>query len=827
MSDNPLSGKVGLDTTEFKTGIAQMNRDIRVIESGFRANAAALGDWSKTASGLEMRMGTLTEKIGVQQKKVAALQAEYARIKAEKGENSKAAQEMEIRLNKETEALNKSQAEMRQTEEGLKGMAEGTQEAEQGTKELGDEEEKTTQKTNILGSALDGLKNIAKVGIAAVLGLAGAVVGVAAGITKLVLSTADAAGELVDLSLKTGIGVEELQELRYVGDQTGTSLDTMTGSLAKLTRNMSQARDQSGDYSEKLGEAGKKVIELEAELAKTPVWKDRYKTLTKQLEDAKEALDEIKGGDVQLAFGKLGISVTDVNGNLRDSKVVFYEAIDALGKIQNETERDALAMSIFGKSAMELNPLIKAGSDEINRLSQEARDMGAVMEEEDVGAMESFGDQLAGLKAGLMGTLGTLAGAFLPGFQNLATTGGGYLKQFSSIVKGSNGDLATMATGIGGLLGQIVSDITKQGPQMLQAGLGIIQGIINAIVTSLPALLPGVITMIMSLVEFILQNLPMVLNAGIQIILALVNGIGMQLPMLINAAIQMLVTLAQGVAQALPQLMPVIATIIPQVILTLIENLPKLIEAAIQLIMALANGIVAALPILIQQGPVIVTALVNAIRTSLPMLIIAALKLIQMLVEGLIQFLPMIATAAVKMVMALIEGLFGAQPKLREAANELIGNILKIFTDTLPDLIAMGAQIVEGVWEGIQGMAATFMKNVTAFFTDIVAAAKKALGIKSPSMVFAGIGENMALGLGEGFGESFRNIQRNVADMVGSLGNGLMGIAPQSLAYAPTRGERGEEGRRIQVNVYATVANEIDVDRMAYRVVEILQRAAV
>ena len=61
------------------------------------------------------------------------------------------------------------------------------------------------------------------------------------------------------------------------------------------------------------------------------------------------------------AYKALGISVTDAHGNLRDGETVYWQAIDALGKMQNETERDALAMQIFGKSARELNPLIEQG----------------------------------------------------------------------------------------------------------------------------------------------------------------------------------------------------------------------------------------------------------------------------------------------------------------------------------------------------------------------------------------------------------------------------------------------------------------------------------
>ena len=61
-------------------------------------------------------------------------------------------------------------------------------------------------------------------------------------------------------------------------------------------------------------------------------------------------------GEIADAYRRLGVSVTDMSGNLRDSETVYWETIDALGKVSNETERDALAMQIFGKSAQELIP---------------------------------------------------------------------------------------------------------------------------------------------------------------------------------------------------------------------------------------------------------------------------------------------------------------------------------------------------------------------------------------------------------------------------------------------------------------------------------------
>ena len=63
---------------------------------------------------------------------------------------------------------------------------------------------------------------------------------------------------------------------------------------------------------------------------------------------------------MQSAFGTLGVKVSKNNGDLRSANDVYFEVIDALGQVRNETERDALAMQIFGEEAQKLNPLIEA-----------------------------------------------------------------------------------------------------------------------------------------------------------------------------------------------------------------------------------------------------------------------------------------------------------------------------------------------------------------------------------------------------------------------------------------------------------------------------------
>lgn len=905
--DSRLSARFGSDTSDFKAGITAINRELRVVESGFRASASALGDWGSSATGLEQRIAALNSKIELQKEKVGALTVSHERAVTAYGANSKAAQDLEISLNKETETLNSMQNELGETDQslddmkaGAKGAGDTTEETGKKTEEAGNKAKTSGQKFEGFKIIMDGVQATVKVGVTAVLGLSAALLGVAVGVTGLVTSSANAADKIATLSGTTGISTTRLQELGYVSAKLDVNYETLTGSFAKLTRSMASAGDQSAAYHEQV----QKVAEGSGrfETAVTNAYKalsggttnassKAFEALGVSIVDANGnllsseqiflntqiALKAVEGttigttaasnifgtsiknalafgdklpdlGEAAGAFAQLGVATTDSSGNLRDSEAVFNDVITALSKVPNEAERDALSMQIFGKSAMEMNPLITAGTDKIAALSAEAHDAGAVMGEDTVEGLDQFSDSLAGMKLGLIGNLGTLAGSFLPGFQGMADQAGGYLKDFSTIVSGSGGDITKVGEGVGGLIGQIATDLAKQAPQMLSAGLGIIQSLIKTLITSLPTLLPVAISIIMSLVGFLTQNLPILLQAGISILLALINGIVPQLPMLIGAGLVMIMTLMQGLIDAIPQILPVIADVIPRIIDTLTIMLPDLIVMGIQLLVTLITGLAEALPEIIPAVIGIIPTIITTLLDNLPLLVGAALTLIialatglvtalptlieaipdilQAIVDTIITLLPMIGDSALTLITTLVGGLIDNLPLIGTAVGDIITTIVDGIAALATTIWQVGSDLVAGIWQGIQDNAENFKKMVMDFFQGIIDAIKKLLGIASESTVFSGIGENMALGLGTGFMAAFAGIQNTIESAVEELGGiaGNVTVGGAGGIIATTTG--GTPAAGITVNVYANVASEIDIYKLAYRIADVLQGAS-
>lgn len=119
------------------------------------------------------------------------------------------------------------------------------------------------------------------------------------------------------------------------------------------------------------------------------------------------------------AFAALGISVTDANGELRGGDDVWQEVIASLGAVENETQRDALAMQLMGKSAAELNPLIEDGGETYKNLAETfAKYKIDFIDQETLDKANQFNDQLDTIKAMGLVTLqslgATLAEQLLP-----------------------------------------------------------------------------------------------------------------------------------------------------------------------------------------------------------------------------------------------------------------------------------------------------------------------------------------------------------------------------------------------------------------------------
>jgi hypothetical protein len=159
-SGSNLDGKVGLDIGDYKAKVNELNTQIRVVESGFRASAAALGDWSKDADGMQLRTQALTKVIDLQRQKVENLTKVYAEVVEKEGAGSKSAQEYQIKINKATEELNKHEKELKDNNLALDEMKKGTRKAGDAVETMGKDVKRSGNRLVEFSQIVTGLNSL-------------------------------------------------------------------------------------------------------------------------------------------------------------------------------------------------------------------------------------------------------------------------------------------------------------------------------------------------------------------------------------------------------------------------------------------------------------------------------------------------------------------------------------------------------------------------------------------------------------------------------------------------------------------------------------------
>lgn len=207
-------------------------------------------------------------------------------------------------------------------------------------------------------------------------------------------NAAKTADDLNTLSRQSGLATDSLQKMRYAADVVDVSADTIISAMRRMKKNM--ASESEG------------VVE---------------------------------------AWDTLGVTVTDTTGDYRDAEEVFYDTIKALSRIPNETERDVLAMQLFGKSADELAGIIDDGGAALRMYGDEAERLGLIMDEKTIAALTEANNQIDLMKQKATNTI-TLVGAKVltvaePALEKIL---GVVDKVFTALGKLDEGTLSTILT---------------------------------------------------------------------------------------------------------------------------------------------------------------------------------------------------------------------------------------------------------------------------------------------------------------------------------------------------------------------------------------------
>lgn len=267
-----------------------------------------------------------------------------------------------------------------------------------------------TESLNILIKAKDmyssELASMQKKFKTAGIAIAGSLTAIAAGMFAIAKQTAAAGDVFQKMAIRTGVSTQALSEFAHVAELSGTNIQEVEKSLIRM---------QKVAY------------------------------------DASNGLTSAKD-----TFTALGISATDVNGNLKDSGQLFEEVLDGLRGIENQAQRSAVAQEVFGKSGTKLLTIVNESADSVKRLREEARQLGITFDQKAADDAARFNDELDRFNKSIKGLSMELGKVLLPVISDLAD-------RYVKFIKGARGLLETTEPQT-----KSVEDLNKEYDQQVQ-----------------------------------------------------------------------------------------------------------------------------------------------------------------------------------------------------------------------------------------------------------------------------------------------------------------------------------------------------------------------
>lgn len=428
MATQPIKTRFELDgEKEYKAAVSEINASLRVLNSEMKLVSEQFKNNDKSVEALTASSDVLSRQILTQKEKVEALQAALKNSAERYGEadartkrwqtslNNAQAElvKMERELKANSDAMEKNNEDLADLDEGLDTLDGGLLDTTESGKGLGDVLDDLTGKLgiNLPEGATSTLNSMVSLGgeltllIGAFAAAAAAVVEVEKALANLTLEQAAAAGEIQDVAMQTGLSTEAVQRYQYACDMIGVSFDTVASSQAKMIRSMADV--QSGSET------------------------------------------------AAATWNQLGIEVMNADGSLRDAQEVFLEVIDVLGQIENATQRDAVSMEIFGRSAQDLNPLIVQGTDAFQAFYDEASDVKDILTDVQLATLAGLDDEMHRVEARFESGANSMALKFTPALQE-------FYEKTSEGIKGIEEDFA--ASGLVTVFGSLLELVTALSP---------------------------------------------------------------------------------------------------------------------------------------------------------------------------------------------------------------------------------------------------------------------------------------------------------------------------------------------------------------------------
>lgn len=355
MADNlkKIGAKITLDgEKEYRQALKNITSEQKVLKSEMKLAQAQYKATGGSIESMQQKSKVLTDQIETQSKQVDILKEALEKAKEQYGENSTQANNWQTQLNNAEADLVSLNSALADNEAALKEAQAGATDTGNAIDTLDKELSDTENTSKGWGARL--LENLSFTDILNLGKTAfGVIQGAAQAVYQTVQQSAAYADDVLTEAAQNGLDTADVQTFKYMSELIDTPTETIESAMTKITKAMDSARDGSTKYKD--------------------------------------------------AFSKIGVQYKNDDGTLKDANEVFWDTVDALGKMQPGAERDSIAMDLFGRSAKDLTGIIDTGRAGFEKYKEEAEKVGVVLSGDQLTALGNTNDAIYKLDQAVQG----------------------------------------------------------------------------------------------------------------------------------------------------------------------------------------------------------------------------------------------------------------------------------------------------------------------------------------------------------------------------------------------------------------------------------------
>lgn len=803
MAKEEVTTRLNLDISDLKASVQEASRQIKLANAEFKAASAGVEDWGKNTEVVAAKQKQLDTVLQNQVKILDSYKQQLQVIISEQGENSKAADNMKIKIANQEAAVKKTAAEIQKYDAVMNELQNAEKNADGATDELNDSIQETSKSATSAGDGFTVLKGIlADLAATAIVAVVNGLKQIGAAAYEAWQEFDEGADSIIAATGATGETADGLIDVyKNLSKEVVASYADIGTAVGEVNTRFGVTGDALDDLSQRFIKfANLNGVDLKGAIDSTQSAMTAFglgaedtalalDTLNKAGQDTGESADKIAAALMSNAtilqemglnfadstmllagFGKAGVDTSAALAGLKKALVnaakdgkplseAMTEVQDSIKNASSDTEALTTAMELFGsKAAPAITKAIQDGRLSFDEFGLSLEDFSGNLEQTYENTLD-FPDKIELLAQGVKTQLADLAGGFLDFFTAIANGSGA-----EDAMNGISEQFKAITDNIGTYINNFIDAIVNSAPDIINAVITVGKSILDLILNSSSKLIPA----IYEIATAVIKELPNIYRKFFD-----------EFPNFFKSFVENFLSFQGEVVKAATELFSAIGTSLPEVyklvkdnlsdliktvITVLVDAAPEMLENSITMFESIVEAISEVIPEASSMLFELIDALIEALSNdevsegffdALEKIITAIMEAMPPLIENLgnifVKSMPILYKAFMTMLGGLLKGVPVVAKNLAKALPSLIKTILNAFDKNISAMVTVGKNLITGLWNGIASNAEWLKEKVTGFADSVVKNIKSALKIKSPSRVMRDeVGKYIALGIADG-----------------------------------------------------------------------------